>query len=327
MLNFCTLFDSNYLTRGLVMYESLRQHCHDFHLYIFPFDSTSYNILESLKLENVTLIPLSEFENEELLRVKSTRTNAEYCWTATSSTILYVLEKFKAPDCTYIDADLFFYSNPKVLIDEMGNNSILITEHHYSPEYVKSLIFGKYCVQFITFRSDVNGLTALRWWRKACIEWCYNREEDRKFGDQKYLDDWTQRFEGVHDLQHFGGGVAPWNVQQYEFQSSNEKFIGKEKSSGKVFDLVFYHFHYVRTYNNGTVDLGNFILSDDVIKLFYRPYLRLLEEKKQSFVSLYSEIKLSGQTELPSDFRSQLINVKRRLKGNYNVYSLNSLLQ
>ena len=79
MLNFCTLFDSVYLSRGLAMYNSLNQHCKDFHLYIFAFDDKCYSVLKSLQLENATVISLSEFEDGELLRVKPTRTRAEYC--------------------------------------------------------------------------------------------------------------------------------------------------------------------------------------------------------------------------------------------------------
>ena len=47
---------------------------------------------------------------------------------------------------------MFFYSNPRVLYDEMGANSVLITEHRYTKEYDQSATSGKYCVQFVTFK-------------------------------------------------------------------------------------------------------------------------------------------------------------------------------
>ena len=85
-LNFCTLFDSYYLLKGLALHESLMKQCKsDFHLYIFLFDDKSYDILKKLNLNNVTIITLEEFEDEKLLEVKPGRSKGEYCWTCTPS--------------------------------------------------------------------------------------------------------------------------------------------------------------------------------------------------------------------------------------------------
>ena len=110
--------------------------------------------------------------------------------------------------CTYLDADLYFFSSPEPIFSEFNGRSILLTEHRYTKQYDQSVASGVYCVQFITFNADDDGLTALTWWRDACIDWCYARKEDGKFGDQKYLDAWPARFSGIHELQHLGGGVA-----------------------------------------------------------------------------------------------------------------------
>lgn len=207
MYNFCTLFDSNYLSRGIAMYDSLKRHCSNFHLYIIAFDDKAYDILTKLALENITVISLKNFETEQLLAVKPTRTRAEYCWTCTPSTIRYIFDTFKVENCTYIDADLYFYNSPKILFDEMAEKSVLITEHRFTPKYDRSKISGKYCVQFMMFKNNQYGLKVLNWWIDACLDWCYDKYEDGKFGDQKYLDDWITRFKGiVHELQNLGGG-------------------------------------------------------------------------------------------------------------------------
>ena len=61
MINFCTLYDSNYSARGLAMYESLVRHCPSFHLYIFAFDDILASTLKKMSLKDVTVITLSEF--------------------------------------------------------------------------------------------------------------------------------------------------------------------------------------------------------------------------------------------------------------------------
>ncbi|WP_310438749.1 hypothetical protein [Sulfuricurvum sp.] len=278
MLNFCTLFDSNYLPRALAMYESLKRHNRNFHLYVFAFDDKCYDVLNQLSLEFVTTISLKEFEDEELLKIKNTRSAGEYCWTCTPSIIKYIIEKYNAESCTYLDADLYFFSDPSVLIEEMGSKSVLITEHRYTPKYDRCSTSGIYCVQFMTFKNDANGMRVLNWWRNACNEWCYARYENGKFGDQKYLDHWPTQFEGIHVLQHLGGGLAPWNVQQYDFENISEKMYGTEHSTQQRFEVVFYHFHALKFSGETTCFLGAYAINTQVKKLFYHTYVKKMKE-------------------------------------------------
>ena len=321
MYNFCTLFNKHYLTRGLALYDSLKKNCYSFHLYIFAFDESSYSVLKKLNLDNATIISLTQFEDKELLDVKNSRTNTEYCWTSTSSTILYVLENFDVENCTYIDADIYFYASPEAIFDEMGKNSILITEHRYSSQYSSELtISGRYCVQFVTFKNDERALKALRWWRERCLEWCYNRYEDGKFGDQLYLDDWTERFEGVHVLKHLGGGLAPWNIQQYSIYKDDFNFLGTEIKTGIEFEVIFYHFHFLRFFTNGQIDLGDRLLNKNILILFYKPYLKLLEQIKSEIIKIDKSFDPNGTSNKPIKLKTPLTYLKRKLKGIHNIY-------
>jgi Nucleotide-diphospho-sugar transferase. len=320
MYNFCTLFDSNYFSRGLTLYHSLEAVCSDFHLFIFAFDDKSYSVLKELNLSKATIISLKQFEDAELLKVKPSRSRAEYCWTATSSTILYVLEKYKVDMCTYLDADMMFFDSPKALFDEIGDASIMITEHRYTKRYNKEALSGIYCVQFVSFQNDERGLKALRWWRERCLEWCYARTEDGKFGDQKYLDDWTTRFKGVHVLQHLGGGMAAWNVQQYDVFEKNGRLFGKEKVSGSEFPIIFYHFHYLRFLVGNRVELGRRTLSDDVLQLLYSPYMKKLETAKKEIVVINSSFDPHGTGNLGINWKIPLLYLYRKAFGIYHIY-------
>jgi len=261
----------------------------------------------------VMIISLTEFEDAELLKVKPTRTSGEYCWTCTSSTILYCITNFHLQHCTYVDADLIFYSNPKILYDEMGEKSVLITSHRYTAEYDQSNTSGKYCVQFISFKNNENGMKVLKWWRNACIEWCFNRFEDGKFGDQKYLDDWQTRFEGVHELEHLGGGVAPWNVQQYQITKSGNNYSGIEMATEKKFELVFFHFHGLKFYENNIVSLTGqgYAINKNLQEVLYKPYVNSLEKIRNKINKTDITINANGVSG-PSPFLP--LNLKLKIR-------------
>jgi hypothetical protein len=260
----------------LALYESLYKHSSDFHLYIFAFDDLTNEILRNLKLDKVTVISLKEFETDELLEVKNGRSTAEYCWTCTPSVITYVLNKYNTADCTYLDSDLFFYSDPSVLISELdqNNKNVLITEHRFSflPKLYEKKRAGRFCVQFMTFKSEESSLIVLD------INWCYARYEDGKFGDQKYLDEWPSVYQNIHILNHQGGGVAPWNLQQYRLYKNGNSINGQVRKTGSSFKVVFYHFQYVKFLHNGSVDLGWFFIKSSIKELFYSPYIRKVLE-------------------------------------------------
>lgn len=277
-LNFCTLFNINYLSRGIALYRSLERNCADFHLYVFAFDDATYHYLSQASYKNLTPVSLQQFEDEKLLAVKPGRTAAEYCWTCTASTILYSIKKFALENCTYIDADMLFYDDPSILVNEMGDKDVLITRHNYTPAYDQSAESGIYCVQFVTFKNTVAGLHILAEWRNNCIDWCYARPEDGKFGDQKYLDEWPVKYKEVHIAANPGAGIAPWNLQQYEFVQRNGKIVGIKKESGKHFPVIFFHFHGLKLFKNNAVSFsGNlYRITKKEKAIFYWPYLSML---------------------------------------------------
>ncbi|MGB9794818.1 glycosyl transferase [Caldisericum exile] len=308
------------------MYESLKKYMSEpFHLYIFSFDNRSYEILNKMNLSNVSVISLEELEQSfpNLLDVKPKRSKGEYCWTSTPFIIKYCLEKYNLDHCTYLDADIYFFNDPSILIEELGNKDVLITEHRYTPIYDQSKTSGIYCVQFMTFKNTENGKKVLNWWANACYDWCYARVENNKFGDQKYLDDWPQRFEGIHVLKHLGGGVAPWNVQQYTIFLKDNKLKAIQKNTGNEFEIIFYHFHGLKFYNNNTVDLcGWYRIDKEVVENIYRPYLKHIKVIKMELKKIDPFYDYNGKLESKLTVKGFLRQIKRKLRGVYNTYHL-----
>lgn len=243
---YCTLFDRNYLIKGLAMYRSLERHGGNFRLYILCMDDHAYDLLSRLALARAELIRLSDFEDPALLVAKADRTVAEYCWTCAPCLPVYVLERHPEVNfITYLDADLLFYSSLEPIYEEIGSASSVIVEHRFSPRFQQAIVNGRYNVQWVSFRRDAAGLEALYWWRDKCIEWCFYRLEDDRMGDQKYLDCWTTKFKGVHELQHVGAGTGPWNYANYRIRD-----VGGQVWVDDV-PLVFYHFHSYRILPDG----------------------------------------------------------------------------
>ena len=263
MEHFVTLFDLLFLPQGLTLHQSMERHAGCYTLWILCMDDEVHKILSEMKLPNVQLLQISLLVTKELKRVKPERTVGEYCWTVTPFTPKFVFDSdISVKRVTYLDADLWFRKSPAPIFQEFDTSGkdVLITDHAYAPEYDLSEKSGQYCVQFTTFTRE-GGETVRKWWEERCIEWCFDRFENGKFGDQKYLDDWPERFpKQVHVLSNQGWTLAPWNANRFPYSNG-----------------IFWHFHELRLTEKQSKPLVQFTTSYSIPpitrKQIYKPYL------------------------------------------------------
>ena len=263
MDHFVTLFDSMFLPMGLNLYVSLKKNSPSFKLWVLCLDDQVYETLIKLQLPDIGLIKLEEIETPELLKVKSGRSRAEYCWTLTPFTFTCVFSKdTTVQQITYVDADLYFFGNPRILIDEMviARKDVLITEHAYDPQYDASANSGRFCVQFLTVNNTSYALSVIKWWQERCIEWCFCKFEIDRFGDQKYLDKWPMLFgETVHIVQAKHRTLAPWNAAYFSKRNAGEP--------------VFFHYHGLRILHANRIRLYYGFYIGNKAQLYYDRYV------------------------------------------------------
>ena len=221
-------------------------------------DELCYEITKKKCLPDVDLIKLKNIETKNLLSIKKDRTFSEYCWTITPITPKIVFDRNpNAKRVTYLDADLWFRKSPKRIFEEFekSKKEVLITEHAYDPEYDQSEKYGKYCVQFMIFKKG--GENIRKCWENRCLEWCFAKEDEGRFGDQKYLDDWTYRFPGkVHVFSQKELIQAPWNAKKFSYS-----------------DSVIWHFHGLRIQGRKIILFLRYKIPYSTIKNIYIPYV------------------------------------------------------
>lgn len=278
MLNFCTYFDQHYLARGLALYDSLRSHCPTFRLWILCMDDGAYTRLAQMALPEVVLISLMDFEAGDtgLASAKANRSRIEYYFTCSASLPLYIFKQDANVDLlTYLDADMYFFSDPTPVFEQIEGKSIAITAHRLPVALRWREQYGLYNVGWLSFRRDQQGLACLQRWREQCIEWCYDKLEDSRYADQKYLDEWPALYPNLIVLSHKGVNLAPWNIANYEI-----KCLPKGRLFVDDDTLILYHFHGLKQRTRTLFDPRLYeyevSLSSVLRNNVYAPYIRQL---------------------------------------------------
>ncbi|MGN6747000.1 MAG: hypothetical protein ACTHJS_00225 [Xanthobacteraceae bacterium] len=279
---FCTYFDHNYLSRALLMIRSLRRFEPQTPIHILALSELCESILREMALPNVEIIPLAvlEMEYPELAAIKPTRSTIEYYFTLSPFLPHFLFAHTTADRITYIDGDLYFLTSPRSILDELRDASVAVTPHRFSFEFRNHHVFGRFNVGWVTYRRCAEGLECVNAYKAECTAWCYDRVEDGRFGDQKYLDAWPGRYRSLKIIEHKGFNLANWNIHNYMIRLKNDVVVIDDDP------LIFFHFASTQIRPDGSAEAlvthrggrSKAVLFDHVVN----PYLRALEAETRS---------------------------------------------
>ncbi|AGK97903.1 hypothetical protein [Clostridium pasteurianum] len=277
--NYCTIFSRDSLYKGLILYDSLIKYDKSFCLFAICLEEDIRALLVSMNLPNMAVIGMSNIENEdyELAMARYNRNLKEFAWTAKAPMILYIFKYYPdIPSLIYIDGDTKFFSSPLPIFQEFSNYSVMLTrERFYIPDKDNMYrLYGSYNGGFLAFKRDHNAIEALQWFRKKCLQWCYNRSENGLYGDQIYLDSLPKMFKNVVVTENIGINATAWH--------SHASIIDKQNDVVRINNvpIIFYHYSGLVYYNLYQFELCFYIdLPQNLINLIYVPYLMELRQK------------------------------------------------
>jgi len=328
MRTYCTIFDKNYLYQGVALYNSLKRCARDFKLYTLCMDATSYSMMIEMKSASLVPISVEDLITPEALAVRNRTTHGQFCWVCQPLVCEFVLNNFGHDMVTYLEADSLFFSDPEILLQELGEGSVSLVPHNYSPAFDHTFTSGRFCVQFNAFRNNREARAVLEYWKSNCYK--YTREKPRFLPGQTCLDDWPERFDGVRVIQHLGAGVAPWNIQRFSCEVRNSvPYVDGVP-------IVFYHYHQYGRYENGSHELGSYPLPSHVINSIYKTYVNALDAAEKTVRTIdptfayrkwyknnktFSElIKSATLGNINEDVKGYLRVWRRKIRGTYNIF-------
>lgn len=277
--SFCTMFDSAYAARGASLIESIRRSGEHSEILVLCLDEAVEELLSPLIEDlNLRLIPLSTLKSkfDALAQTENSRSLIEFYFTCSPFLLKYCqIGKPKGHVTVYLDADLYFYENPSVVIKEMSDASVAIIPHRY-PWFIKSLSkkYGTYNVGLLAFRNNTEGDKVLDWWATQCADWCHDYPQKGKYADQAYLSTFASLSNSVTVLENPEFNLAPWNTATHSLGHTSGGFFVEGRP------LVFFHFHGLKKSGCRWQSSQVNYLSPMPKPLFhslYRPYVESIE--------------------------------------------------
>lgn len=280
---FCTILSKYRLYQAMAMFCSLHEVMSDFIIHTLCVDGDTYELLSKMNWENVRLTVMDDLDDEGLTRLRNTRRLNEYCWTLKPVYLDYLFERNpQLLRITYIDSDLFFFSDPSVIFRAQPHSSVLLSKGDIripildtrDTSIIQSML-GNYNSGFISFKQDETGRKCLAWWKEQCLECCASMPAGGRFGDQKYLDDMPELFPNVAEIETPGVNLGHWNSFYYNFS------LYQGAVYADLNKLICYHFSGFRVLKGGGVLMIH--EADRICKpFFYAIYVDILQKMVDS---------------------------------------------
>ena len=270
---YCSTFDSNYLARAIVLYDSIINKNQNALFAFCCIDDESACLLQALALPRSIVVPIQIYAPKELLALKSIRPYGEFCWTLKPVAQRYLLDIFPYSEWViYVDADMMCFGNPDFCLPSI-NYHYSITPHRFHKDHAMfEDAVGKYNAGYVAARNSLNGKAIIDYWMEKCIESCSANPSENIYGDQKYLNQFSNQVDGIYICDARGVNAAPWNIMNYQL------IIYKNKVQIDGDQLLLYHFQGFRVFENGIASLytGKWIIPNNIIINIYTPYIEAL---------------------------------------------------
>lgn len=288
--------DVNFLHRFLGLYQSIRRTNKSVPVVNVCLCENSYNVGNSLKKSvffndpNLIFIHPDEIyktsiANKSLGLFKQQK---EFYFYLSAFALEYIYEKFRGVNYyLYLDADIFFYDDPDILISEIENLDfdICASKHHLN--YILSMLgqnHGHYNVGVNIFNNKSTGL-------KPFIDnWIYfidnwqTLSPLKYFSDQIYLD-YSDKFSfKIIDFKSEAVNIGPWGKLS-KFKMSPEGYTYNDKK------LVCFHYSGIKEKENGEyfIDLSKyFSVRNSVVFELYKEYVEVVSIMKNNILEFHN---------------------------------------
>ena len=283
----CTYTDKNYLPQLLSLIESLIKNGKiEFRIYVLCLDEIVLQVLQKIDYAKVVTISHEQFLNENPNQkiALGNRPLLNYYYTCTP---VLIRQAFKlnrdVARVTYIDADMYCMGDLKEYFTEITDKDISILEHRNDSPLIAE--HGKFNVSILTFTNSDESFACLSWWEKMTFQ--STAFNEKVFGDQKYLDEFPERFKNVHVIQHKGVGTAPWNINRHKTSlEGNNVLIDNNK-------LIIYHFARLLIVNRFMfIPARRSNINKSALRLIYKQYFGALRKSSALIKKLIPDYSL-----------------------------------
>jgi hypothetical protein len=171
----------------------------------------------------------------ELTKIESQRSRLEFIYALSPFVVAYLFDMESVSSVTYLDADLHFYDRIGDLTEQGQNYDAAVVGHRFAPNMRHLEIHGKFNVGLVQLNKTSGGRDILQYWMKSCLASTSTTVTSEIFGDQKYLDNFSD-YGNVKVFEGHGVNVAPWNCNQIE--------ISEEGKINLINNDPLYFFHF-----------------------------------------------------------------------------------
>jgi len=312
MRHYCTLFDRNYIDRGLTLYRSLERHGGGFKLHILCLDEATQQALSLLALPHAQLVGLGALQawDPALAQARGNRGMVEFYFTCKPFLLGYVRER--EPHATrieYLDSDLWFFSSPASIEPGYAASSVALSPHRFDAANKWRRRFGEFNAGWVSVSTSGEGCRFVAWWRERCIESAALVPGGEVFGDQKYLDQVPGLFPSAVKVDEPGVNLAPWNLAATHIEHDAQAV----RVNGRP--LVVFHFHGMRRmlFNLHESGLHDYrvALTPAIRDGIYRPYVSELVASRRRLAALPAGVREQLTGSRPAGAGRELVRTVR----------------